>query len=287
MGLRLKFKIMKTTFFKSSLVLALTLGFAACQRDRFEWKDTQTASDSEQAEGIADEAINISDNAARGGSEVARLSGTEGRLDAMSGCATITKDTLSEPKVITIDFGPVNCQCNDGRYRRGKIIVTYSGGRYFDIGSVKTITFDNFFRNDNKVEGVRKVTNNGQNASGQWTWTISAENMKITRPDGTFHTWNSTRLRTMINGYSTQQIWSDDEYTITGSATGVNKNGVAYSAMITTPLHRLMSCRWIDSGVIEITPETGPVRTMDFGNGDCDNLLTVSVGTRSRTIEMN
>ena len=278
---------MKTIKMAGLILLAGMLSLSSCRRDRFEWKDTQTASDNEQAEGIADEAVNISDNAARGFNNVARLSGSEGMLEAMSGCATVTKDTVSNPQVITIDFGPTNCLCNDGRYRRGKIITTYTGGRYFDIGSVKTVTFDNFYRNDNKVEGTRTITNNGSNAAGQPYWTITAQNMKITRPDGTFHTWNSTRTRTMISGQSTQQSWTDDEYSITGTASGVNKAGKAYTATITTPLHRLLSCRWIDSGIVEIVPEDGPTRTLDYGSGACDNILTVSVGSRTRTIEMN
>jgi hypothetical protein len=236
---------------------------------------------------MADDAMNIADNAARGNNEVARTDSPQDIYEALSACATITRDTVSNPRIITIDFGSTNCLCNDGRYRRGKIIVSYADGRYFDIGSVKTITFDNYFRNDNQVEGTRTVTNNGRNSANQLNWTINAQNMKITRPDGSFHTWNSTRTRTMLNGESTPLNWRDDEYNISGSASGVNVRGVAYTATITTPLHRKLDCRWIDSGVIKITPDDKPTRTLDYGNGACDRLLTVSVNNRSRTIEMN
>ncbi len=278
---------MKTKGIILTLCISAGLIFTSCNKDKNEWKDTQTASDNEQAEGMADDAINIADNAARGGSEVARTDGSTEVFEAMSGCATVTRDTISVPRMITIDFGPTNCLCNDGRYRRGKILVTYAGGKYFDIGSVKTVTFDNYFRNDNKVEGVRTVTNNGRNSANQLSWTINAQNMKITRPDGTFHTWNSTRLRTMLNGESTPTIWRDDEYSIIGSATGTNARGISYVANITTALHRKLDCKWIDSGVVEVVPDGKPTRTLDYGNGACDRLLTVTVNGRSKTIEMN
>lgn len=278
---------MKTKFLIAALFVSTGLTISSCNKDRNEWKDTQTASDNEQAEGMADDAINIADNAARGNADVARTASPVEVFEAMSGCATITRDTVSNPRTMVIDFGPTNCLCNDGRYRRGKILVSYSGGRYFDIGSVKTVTFDNYFRNDNKVEGTRTITNNGRNSSNQLNWTINAQDMKITRPDGSFHTWNSTRLRTMLSGESTPLIWRDDEYSITGSASGTNVRGVNYVANITTPLHRKLDCRWIDSGVVEVVPEDKPTRTLDYGNGACDRLLTVTVNGRSRTIEMN
>jgi hypothetical protein len=286
-GKQTKNKQMKTRALIFTLGIGVLLSLGACNKDRNDWKDTQTASDSEQAEGIADDAINIADNAARGGSEVARTASPVELYEAMSGCATVTRDTVSVPRVMTIDFGPTNCLCNDGRYRRGKIIVTYAGGGYFDQGSVKTVSFDNYYRNDNKVEGTRTVTNNGRNAANQLSWTINAQNMKITRPDGSFHTWNSTRVRTMLNGESTPSFWRDDEYSISGSAEGINAKGISYVANITTPLHRKLDCRWIDSGIVEISPEGKATRTLDYGNGACDRLLTVTVRNKSRTIEMN
>ena len=35
---------------------------------------------------------------------------------APGGCATVTYDSISNPKTITINFGPTNCMCLDGRY---------------------------------------------------------------------------------------------------------------------------------------------------------------------------
>lgn len=268
----------------SLLVIAI---LASCKRDRDNETDLQSASDNSQAEEMADDGNNIADNAARlKGGEIIRTSTPTEVFEGLSGCATITEDTTVTPALMTIDFGPVNCLCSDGRYRRGKILVTRTG-KYFDAGSIKTIRFDGYYRNDTKLEGTRTVTNMGLNAQSQMYWNINAQNMVITRPDGRTHSWNSSRVRTMVAGASTTTVWRDDAYEITGTATGVNIRGEDYNAEITTPLHRSLSCRWIDSGIIKLTPEGRAERTIDFGDGSCDRLVTVLVRGRSRTIEMN
>jgi hypothetical protein len=268
------------------VLFTLSLVFvASCKKDRDDLNDTTVASDNEQSESFSNDVMNIADNAAKSGSAGMRTSSPEEVYEAMSQCATITHDTVSNPKLLTIDFGSVNCLCADGRNRRGKIIVTYTG-RYFETGSVKTMNFDNFYRNDNKLEGTRTITNNGLDGQGRMNWTINALNMKVTKSNGKVHTWNSVRTRTILAGNDTK-TWTDDVYEITGNASGVNANGINYTANITKALRRALSCRWIDSGTIEITPEGKATRTVDFGNGNCDDQATVSVRKRTRNITLN
>lgn len=267
-------------------LLMLSIAFmSACKKDRDDLNDTTVASDNEQSETFSNDVMNIADNAAKTGEAGARTSEAQAVYEGLSQCATVTHDTVSNPKMLTIDFGTSNCLCADGRNRRGKIIVSYTG-RYFEIGAVKTMNFDNFYRNDNKIEGTRVITNNGLDAQGRMNWTINAQNMKITKSNGKVHSWNSVRTRTILAGNDTK-TWTDDVYEITGSATGVNANGINYTANITKPLHRALSCRWIDSGTIEITPENKATRTVDFGNGNCDDQATVSVRKRTRNITLN
>jgi len=285
----------KTSVMKTAKILAITcmglfglsVTMSSCNKDveATATAEETTASDSQEASAVGDEASNVVDAAANGGNLFGRFSSSAGQLDAMSGCATVTRDTLGVNSYrITVDFGTVNCLCADGKNRRGKIIATFTGD-FWATGGVKTITFDNFYRNDNKVEGTRTVTNQGPNSSGNYTWKIEAANMRVTRTDGRSHTWNSTRVREMLAGYDTRGNWSDDEYQITGTATGSNSSGVSYTANITTPLHRKLSCRWIDKGVIEFTNSNGKTRTLDYGDGTCDDQATVVVtGRRGRTV---
>jgi len=288
---------MKTITINSSLLIALfaTIALTApsCKKDDVSStvdSEVTTANDSEESESVSDEVGNIMDAASNGTSIVGRTSSTEAQLDALSNCATITNDTIAVPHLLTIDFGSTNCLCNDGKYRRGQILVSYNS-TYFAQGAVKTTTFNNYFRNDNKLEGTRSVTNLGLNADGNMAWSISAVNMKITKTNGNMHTWNSERTRTMTAGANTS-AWSDDQYMITGSGSGVNANGVNYTASIMTPLHRALSCHWIDSGVIAFTRSNGSTRTINFGTGTCDDQATVTVtrnngNTSTQTITLH
>jgi hypothetical protein len=246
-----------------------------------------TAQNKEEADAVGNESQNIADAyAANPSAGYLRV----GSNQIMEGSACVTATVDSANKTVTVEFGKnadgtySNCLCNDGRNRRGKLIVTYTGGHYKDSGSVKTISFVDFYRNDNHLEGTRVVTNLGRNASGHYHWSVVESNMKITRVDGKFHTWISTRDREMLAGYDTY-VWSDDEYQLTGSASGVNQNNISYTAEITTPLHRLMSCKYIDKGVIEFSNDKGATRVIDYGDGSCDATATVTVtGKRGNTV---
>ena len=279
----MKTKHVILTGLMSITIFALVIG--GCKKKEKEDKDTQSATDNEQAEGLSDDASNMADAAAAGIGSF-RMSETEQASNTMSPCATVTRDTISVPHTITIDFGASNCTCVDGRERRGVINVSYTGS-YFTSGSVRTVTFTGYYVNDHHIEGTHSVTYNGLNTAGNPNWTINASNMKVTRTDGRFHTWNSIRNREMIAGAATPIIRSDDIYLVTGSATGVNINGVSYTATITDALRRAMSCHWIESGKISITPDQRPTRLLDFGTSGCDNQATVTINNNSYNITLH
>jgi hypothetical protein len=244
---------------------------------------TQAAADAEEADFIGTDAENSADVAMNGGASNLRL-GDDGSNEFLSTCANVTRDTVNH--ILTVDFGTTNCLCKDGRYRRGKIQVTWTGGGYWTAGSVKTLTFNGYYVNDNHVEGTRTVTNNGLNSNNNLNWTISAVGMRITRPTGKFHEWNTTRNREIIAGANTFTIW-DDVYSITGSATGINSNGDTCSITITSPVIRALGCHWIQQGTLDITRSSKPDLTVDFGNGNCDNQATVTRNGQTITITLH
>jgi hypothetical protein len=274
-----RYSIMKMRNFlkTASLLGILTLTVFSCRRENDE-KESGTAADNSLAEQTFDDVKSIADQAADGNLTSYKTGGL------LSVCATVTHDTLSDPRMLTIDFGTVNCLCNDGRNRRGKILVSYSG-RYKDQGSVHTITFDKYYVNDNHVMGSKIVTNEGPDGNGNIYYTVVIDgSIGLADSSGTL-TFVSNRTRTWVAGYSTPE-WMDDAYEITGTASGTRPDGGSFSAEIITPLRKEISCRWIVSGVMEFTPGDKPTRTIDFGNGDCDDQAVVSIGNWTRTITL-
>jgi len=199
---------------------------------------------------------------------------SDGSLNA---CGTVTlSNTLGTfPNTVTIDFGN-GCMGTDGRMRSGQIIGIFSG-RWRDAGTVVNITTNNYKVNKYAVSGSQTITNNGLNTSNHLSYTVVTTNGQVrdTTNNQTIQ-WNSTKTFEWVAGQGTSWVSNgvlgvtDDIYHVTGSANGINRNGTPYTAVITERLVRDLSCRWITDGTVEITPQNGDTRTLDFGDGACD-----------------
>ena len=252
----------------------------SCNKDAQTVDDTSVSSDDALAEGIFSNVTSIADEAYDNGA--GGLKSGDGTNQFLSGCATVTLDTTVMPRELTIDFGDTNCLCRDGRYRRGKIIVTFTG-RYRMPGTVITYGFDNYHVNDNHVDGTKVITNMGPNENNNLYYTIEVVGVIYRANNGGTLSWNSSREREWIQGVFTWTRW-DDVYLITGTADGIRPNGQTWEREIVNPLRVELSCRWIVSGTMEIRPEDLPLRILDFGTGECDNIATVLINGVTYTI---
>lgn len=260
------------------ILLFSMISLASCVRER----DTDTSMASELA---------MHEFAYHDASEIADDAATKNTGENLSNyktrgyCAVLTHDNVSNPRTITIDFGAANCMCNDGRTRRGKILVSYTGN-YFDIGSVHTITFDNYNVNDHLVMGSNIVENMGLNGASQ-PFFSSVVNGKMIQP-GSVDTlyYESNKKVTWISGSDTP-VWGDDVYQITGNGSGRNALRTYYAMTITSPLIKeTIGCRFINKGTIEMQPQGKALRTIDFGNGSCDNDATVTLNNKVFNIKL-
>jgi len=240
--------------------------------------DTSAASDNALAEGTYNDVHNIADQAASGGLATydatydgSNLNKTTYPNITFSNAYPLDDDTMY------VNFGPTNYACADGRNRRGTINVVYSHGlMYADSGSHHTITFTNYFVEENQILGSKTVTNMGHNSAGHPYFNISVNGTIIKAMGAGTITWVSNRVREWTEGYTTSN-WADDTYSITGTASGTSASGNTFTASIGTPLIKKMSCHWIQSGTIDLTPSGKPVRHFDFGNTGCDQLATVTI----------
>ncbi|MBK9283863.1 MAG: hypothetical protein IPM51_06025 [Sphingobacteriaceae bacterium] len=279
---------MKT--FKNNLILLIILlfGYTSCVKKELEAdNELESSLDVFLASAISNDMVNIADEAARTFSIGSFKTNAQSGL--LANCATLTFDTLiaSNVDTITVDFGSSNCMGNDGRNRRGKIQILFSGN-YRDSLNKITVTPINYFVNDNGVSGVKTITNLGHNFTKHLIYEIK-DNLTIVRADGKGNiTHFAIRNREWYNGENTL-TWDDDVYLISGNANGVSSTGREYRSNITKLLTRNMApgCRkYFTVGEIGLTPLGKATRTINFGNGLCDNVAIVSVNGKEYEITL-
>jgi len=225
---------------------------------------------------IADEAYAVLTNTLK--------SGQNNASSLLGPCATKTLDTLALPHVLTINFGNVNCLCNDGKYRRGLIIISFTG-HYRDSAAVHNTTLSDFYVNDNHIMGNRSRLNNGRNAAGHFTVSTVINSSIAFYLSGDTLVWNTSQTKEWLHGY-----WSpnfiDDAYLITGSSNGLKPNGISYTKTILTPLKRVYSCNYFVSGSVQLIQSNRPTRIIDYGNGQCNPWATLTVNGVTHTIHL-
>lgn len=208
-------------------------------------------------------------------------------IDSVPHCWTVTVDPATPgvfPKTITIDFG-TGCTGRDGHTRRGKIIAVYTG-RMKEPGSTATASFDGFYIDSIKVEGTLAIKNNS--TSNNRVFRITVTNGKLSTPSGNYVEINRDHTWTQTEGNGTPNLPGDDVFSITGSSSGTAQVSVItaqWTTEIMEPVIRKLSCRWRVSGQVQFTynSKTG---VLDYGNGDCDNKATVTIGAKTYNINL-
>jgi hypothetical protein len=289
-----------TAFFLISIAI-----FAACNKDK-------SASLTPQEEELASVAISEADAEANvlfdnvfddvlGVNDEVGLQGTgifgrtavynneNSRTDSINPtlrCATLTITKQNPPDAfpvrIVIDFG-TGCKGPDGRTRSGKIISEYTG-RLITPGAMATTTFKEYKIDSISIEGTHKITNTGS-ANTERKFKAEVINAKLTKPNGNFSEWNSTKFINQIEGLSTPLFPKDDVFRVEGSAAGrVKRNNliVEWKSEITDPLVKRFNCRWIVKGKVRMVRSNSNanspwVALLDFGNGDCNNRAEITI----------
>jgi len=279
---------MKNRFVKLILTLSIplmTLWIAGCQNEEV----GPAAADVQEAESDVAIESSYSEVEELSFSGIFATSQLGGRIEQDPRLACATVGMVENPTgvfTVTIDFG-TGCEGPDGRIRKGIIKVTHDG-QIWAFGSQITVELTGFSINDVLIEGTRVVTNKTTGTSPGIVHEITMTGGKVTWLDGTFATRNVTRVRTWIRD-SVSPL--NDEVWIGGSANGTNRNGVSYSMQITNNLVFKASCIagkiFIPvSGTKEIITDKVTV-LVDFGDGTCDRLATVTVNGRSKEVTIN
>jgi len=273
----------------ATALLSFTFLLHSCKKAKADAEEFETTFELSSDQAIAD---NLTEDANDVFMEAAANEGLTGsnivagtvESTGILGCATVTVTPLSGfPKTIVIDFGTAGtCVSPSGIIRKGKITVLLSDS-VRKAGSTARMTFDNYFVNNYKKEGIITWTNTSS-APGSKSWRRVVQDGKITAPDGRF--WFHEGIKDVVQtaGVPTPFNLLDDVFSITGNHTVTNAAGA--SREVTTPeaLQKKTICDNIDKGKLKIQ---GPnhYAIIDFGDGTCDKVATISIDGRTpRTI---
>jgi len=240
--------------------------------------ETTSATDNSIAEGEFSRMFIVTNSIAVGDSGVQFQKGTYLPLPT-NYCPNywLDQDTLF-PITMTMEFGAdttgdgtfdYGCNTPGEKIRMGTIKAVFSAPWSIN-GSTVTMDLIDYYVSGIKYEGTISVT---RNTSNSFTQTVT--NGKATNGSLWTILWNCSRTLTVDIGNPTEP--GDDVSLISGTANGTDRNGKTFSIDITTPLRREMACRWIVSGAMTLKLEGKKDRTIDFGNGTCDDRATLTI----------
>jgi len=196
-------------------------------------------------------------------------------------CLTITKVITDDHKSVTLDYGD-GCMTRNDNFLSGIIKMEISYNNSDQTVSVD-YGFDNFYFNNKKVEGeVHKLRmRNNENGYPQ---SVINRDITITWEDESFVSIKGERTREWIEGFE-NDIWSDNVFLVTGTWTITQKDGTIRNVTITEALKRVMACKFLVSGVVEIQKNDNSL-SLNFGDGECDDLAIVTIAGAEHQIHL-
>lgn len=272
-------KQMKTNRVKPFLLVLVTASvLVSCQKDKNETDGNNTeaaqlVTANAEAETLYDDTYDVI-------MQDGEANNVAGRT---SSCATVTITPLDPgafPKTMTIDFG-AGCISANGISRKGKIIATLTG-KLRTSGTVISVSYENYYVNNYKLEGTYSISNNG-GAGLNFTTQVTAG--KIIYPDGaTYYNYTGTHTLAQTAGAGTP-TFTDDNFSMTGNASTSSSAGNSVATNISTALVKNAACRNIVSGVVQFIYNTSS-GSLNYGDGSCDNLAILTVGPLVQTVTL-
>lgn len=197
-------------------------------------------------------------------------------------CAEVTVSSDGFPKEIIIDFGE-ECFTRNDLQITGVITVTLTD-TITNEGAEMTIIYDGVTIGDKSIEKEATLLNEGINDDGNWVMSISSVTT-VGYGDTLFITRDFDEQKEWISGFLTPRCF-DDQFYLTGGGTITVNDELVFTRTIIEPLFFDRACRYILSGIVEITRD-GETMTIDFGDGECDNIAVVTKDGESEIIELN
>lgn len=253
--------------FLSSSVLSLALIFTSCQKDADKKEDVAAeapvhSDDQSRVDAEVDAIANDADIALEA---TGTFSGRVTDVQSIICNATITIDSVSNPRKITVVYAGASCIGNTTR--TGTVVISMAQGvKWKNAGAAATITFQNL--KITRVSDNKSITINGSktytNVSGgllknlvtvnPQIHAITSNNLSVTFDNGTQRTWSVAKQRTFTysNGVVVSATGTHSENGINNIAEwGINRFGRAFTTSVTSPIVIKQDCNFrITSGAL-------------------------------------
>lgn len=274
---------MKTTNLSGKVAALVAIGFLGLATS---CKDTELANSQDVTDAATEsltesyfqDADDLSLYSIAHKTQAGRLADDDYRL----ACATINVNGNESTGTVTIDFG-TGCTDGKGNIRKGKINLAYAGGPAGTINFTVTETFTEYSINGIKLSGQRVIKRVEATGSNNIKHNIVLTNGKATWPDNSFATRSSDFDREIDITAGT--------VTLSGGASGLSRRNKEYSAEIVNNLVYKTSC--IADGIyMAVQGNTifvidSKQISIDYGTGDCDRKVTVTVNGIAREVTLN
>ena len=202
---------------------------------------------------------------------------------------SLNADSTDQDTLI-INFGEEN-YLHLGHLKRGEIISIYNKFIY-NSNSQITTTFNNFYINNNLIQGKMYLENNGSNQNGFQEFSLTVDSMSMYTNNGSIDISNGNYIKQLVSGYNTQYQYLDNIYKLTGNAQGNSSNNNNFSLEISDSLNMNLSCFEsssciITEGTSRLIPDGYEERIINYGNNSCDCDINAVIGEDIHPIIIN
>lgn len=244
---------MKSNLFKFlSVFFTLTL-FILTSCEKPSAPDEQSAEDDARGSYIMADVFAMGNNEAGGGGKT-----------VLENCYTVDR-THQDTVILSFD----NCE-----NRSGRIIVAFETPNPDSPKAVNTVmTFENYFVDNIAVEGTITSTFGGTINIPEIN--VIASNMVATFTNDKTISWSSNKTFKIVEGFGDGNI-STNVLEISGTAEGINRKSEDYTSTYNAvTVKRACTTKYPISGTVTIVSNDGTTE-IDYGSGECDNIITVT-----------
>ena len=202
---------------------------------------------------------------------------------------SLNADSTDQDTLI-INFGEEN-YLHLGHLKRGEIISIYNKFIYNSNAQITT-TFNNFYINNNLIQGKMYLENNGSNQNGFPEFSLTVDSMSMYTNNGSIDISNGNYIKQLVSGYNTQYQYLDNIYKLTGNAQGNSSNNNNFSLEISNSLNMNLSCFEsssciITEGTSRLIPDGYEERIINYGDSSCDCDINAVIGEDIHPIIIN